>query len=62
MLQAVNGAFTRPLLGLGVKKSIHSILETRVLLRKNFLFSFQTTLVGDEWPGEVPCFPPNTYS
>ena len=31
--------------------------KTRFLLRKNFLFSFQTALAGDEWWGEVPCFP-----
>lgn len=32
------------------------MVEPHVLLSKNILFSFQTTLAGDEWPEEVLFF------
>lgn len=51
-MRAVNGAFTRALSG----REPNSMVEPRVLLRKNILFSFQTTLAGDEWPEEVLFF------
>lgn len=40
---AVNKAFTRPLQGLGLKKRIHPVLETHVLLRKNFFVFISNT-------------------